>query len=63
MSSIYGVRMSGGVKWSECVTPVIRMTGYFTPGLLYDTMGYQVYLPCHLFAKQTSVTKMDFKVC
>jgi len=51
------------VNWSKCVTPAIRMTGDSTPGFLYDTMGYQVYFPCHLFAKRTSFTKMDFKVC
>jgi hypothetical protein len=38
----------GDVKWSECVTPAIRKTGDSTPGLLYDTMGYEVYLPCLL---------------
>jgi len=53
----------GDVMWSECVTPASRMIGDSTPGLLYNTMGYQVYFPCHLFAKRTSVSKMDFKVC
>lgn len=53
----------GDVNWSEYVIPVIRMTEDSTQVFLYDTMGYQMYLTCHLFAKRTSVAKMDFKVC